>query len=137
MTQRKRDPISIRTSTCSGTELLSLNTSFKKALFPIIGLMVSVPILGQTVKSELNSAKNDTLKLPYSRMALTTKFMGTAVSDTAFFSWCVSPIKDRGKYHLFVSQWPRETTMNGWKGKEAQIVHLVSDKPEGPYKNWV
>jgi alpha-L-fucosidase len=50
-----------------------------------------------------------------------------------YWVWCGSPIKgDDGKYHLFASRWPKSIGFNHWL-TNSEIVHAISDKPEGPY----
>ncbi len=91
-------------------------------------------IAQDTLRTYLPSAKGKATKIPYANMALSAKLLGAAASDTNYFSWCVSPIKYKGQYHLFSSRWPAKMKMDGWTSKDAEIVHLMSDKPEGPFK---
>ncbi|WP_316801837.1 hypothetical protein [Pedobacter nototheniae] len=60
----------------------------------------------------LPTAKGKTPKLPYTKMALTAKLLGTAIADTVWYNWCVSPIigKDK-KVHIFGSRWPAKEGM--------------------------
>ena len=106
-----------------------------KLLFSSIFLFLFINLSAQKPKTELISANGKPTKLPYSQMALSAELLGAAVSDTAYFSWCVSPIKYKGQYHLFSSRWPAKMKMAGWTSTDAEIIHLVSDKPEGPFKN--
>jgi predicted GH43/DUF377 family glycosyl hydrolase len=107
----------------------------RKLLFSTIFLFICISLSAQKSKTELVSAKGKPTKLPYAQMALSAKLLGAAVSDTAYFSWCVSPLKYKGQYHLFSSRWPAKTKMAGWTSTSAEIIHLISDKPQGPFKN--
>jgi lysophospholipase L1-like esterase len=52
-----------------------------------------------------------------------------------FWVWCGSVIKgDDGKYHMFASRWPNSTPFSPYWLTNSEIVHAVSDTPEGPYK---
>ncbi len=74
-------------------------------------------------------------RLPYSSMALTAKFIGPAIADPNWYNWGVSPIMSTdGKVHIFESRWPAKDGMEGWTEQDAQIVHYVGDKPEGPFR---
>ncbi len=107
----------------------------KYFLLTLICVVVSQSIIAQdTVRTTLLSAKGKPTKIPYTNMALTAKLVGAVVSDTNYFSWCVSPIRYKGKYHLFSSRWPAKLKMAGWTSTSAEIIHLVGDKPEGPFK---
>ena len=52
-----------------------------------------------------------------------------------YWVWCGSCIKgEDGRYHLFVSRWPRKYPMHpGWVF-HSEIVRAVADRPEGPYE---
>lgn len=60
------------------------------------------------------------------------------VTDTAFYMeehyiWDCSVIRAGGKYHMFSSRWPRQMGF-GWNWLfNSEIIHAVSDVPEGPY----
>ena len=50
-----------------------------------------------------------------------------------YYVWDCSVIKADGKYHMFSSRWPKKYGF-GWNWLfHSEIVHSVSDKPEGPY----
>jgi len=110
-------------------------------LFCLAFLLIQMTAFGQQNHSAINQAENlptavgKERKLPYSKMATTAKFIGTALADPDWFNWCISPIwgKD-GKVHLFGSRWPAADGMEGWTGPNAEIAHFVGDKPEGPFK---
>jgi lysophospholipase L1-like esterase len=52
-----------------------------------------------------------------------------------YWVWCGSVIKgDDGKYHMFASRWSNSTPFSPYWLTNSEIVHAVSDKPEGPYK---
>jgi hypothetical protein len=52
-----------------------------------------------------------------------------------YWVWGSSVIRgDDGKYHMFVSRWPKYLPFHpGWM-VASEIVHAVSDTPEGPYE---
>lgn len=52
-----------------------------------------------------------------------------------YWSWGSSVVKgDDGKYHMFVSRFPKTLPFHpGWM-VSSEIVHAVSDTPEGPYR---
>lgn len=51
-----------------------------------------------------------------------------------YWTWCGSVIKgDDGKYHMFASRWPKSLTFELYWLTNSEIVHAVSEKPEGPY----
>ncbi|EOR96029.1 hypothetical protein ADIARSV_0787 [Arcticibacter svalbardensis MN12-7] len=55
------------------------------------------------------------------------------VVNPNYWTWGLSVIKwSDGKYHAFYSRWKYETGFNAWL-TDCEIVHGVSDKPEGPY----
>ena len=62
---------------------------------------------------------------------------GTAVKALEledYYVWDCSVIKADGKYHMFSSRWPKEMGF-GWNWLfNAEVIHCVSDTPEGPYK---
>ena len=52
-----------------------------------------------------------------------------------YWVWCGSSIKgDDGKYHIFASRWSNSTGFSPYWLTNSEIVHAVSDSPEGPYK---
>lgn len=52
-----------------------------------------------------------------------------------YWVWCGSSIKgDDGKYHIFASRWSNSTGFGPYWLTNSEIVHAVSDTPEGPYK---
>jgi len=56
--------------------------------------------------------------------------VGRILEDPEWTNWDMAPIyDDSGKVHLFVGRWQKNSS---WL-KSAQIVHLIADKPEGPY----
>lgn len=53
--------------------------------------------------------------------------------DSDYWTWGASVIKwSDGKYHAYYSRWKYDTGFQGWL-TDCEIVHGVSDKPEGPY----
>ena len=51
-----------------------------------------------------------------------------------YWTWCGSVIKgEDGKYHMFASRWPKKLSFEIYWLTNSEIVHAVSDKPEGPY----
>ncbi|HHC7201704.1 TPA: glycoside hydrolase family protein [Vibrio parahaemolyticus] len=61
--------------------------------------------------------------------------VGGGFSMDGYWVWGSSVVKgDDGKYHMFVSRWRQELLFHpGWM-VESEIVHAVSDTPEGPYE---
>lgn len=52
-----------------------------------------------------------------------------------FWVWCGSTIKgDDGKYHMFASRWSNSTGFSPYWLTNSEIIHAISDSPEGPYK---
>ena len=50
-----------------------------------------------------------------------------------YYVWDCSVIKSGGKYHMFSSRWKKEYGF-GWNWLfNSEIIHSVSDAPEGPY----
>lgn len=50
-----------------------------------------------------------------------------------YYVWDCSVIKSGGKYHMFSSRWKKEYGF-GWNWLfNSEIIHSVSDTPEGPY----
>ena len=57
-----------------------------------------------------------------------------ALQLDGYYVWDCSVIKSGGKYHMFSSRWKKELGF-GWNWVfNSEIIHSVSDKPEGPYK---
>lgn len=101
----------------------------------LIAIALQLNVQAQTVSHTLPSSKGKEPKLPYANMALSAKFIGTALSDPDWYNWCVSPIQGKdGKIHIFGSRWPAAEGMEGWTGENAEIAHFVADRPEGPFK---
>ena len=52
-----------------------------------------------------------------------------------YWIWGGSAIKGPdGQYHLFASRWPKQYPFNQGYVYHSQVVHAVSEKPEGPYR---
>lgn len=83
----------------------------------------------------MNKLKNITeeelskLKLPISQMATGLSYIGPAINETHYYSWCVSAIEVNGDIHYFTAQWPKELGMGGWL-KTGRIAHYSSKHPE-------
>ena len=92
---------------------------------------INVPTAKEMNGISLESGENVSLNMPYSSLALNMEYKGPTLSDEGWFNWCVSPIKVGDEYHLFTSRWP--DNMGNWTVK-GQIIHSVSDNPEGPYQ---
>ncbi len=57
-----------------------------------------------------------------------------ALKLDGYYVWDCSVIKSGGKYHMFSSRWKKELGF-GWNWLfHSEIIHSVSDTPEGPYK---
>lgn len=69
----------------------------------------------------------------YSRLLPTRYESGFRLDG--FWVWCGSSIKgDDGKYHIFASRWSNSTGFSPYWLTNSEIVHAVSNSPEGPYK---
>ncbi len=52
------------------------------------------------------------------------------LDDPGWANWDMAPIyDDQGRVHLYVGRWPSD---GDWL-VNAQIVHMIADRPEGPY----
>lgn len=70
----------------------------------------------------------------FSSRLLPTKYENGFRMD-GYWVWCGSSIKgDDGKYHIFASRWSNSTGFSPYWLTNSEIVHAVSDTPEGPYK---
>jgi len=69
----------------------------------------------------------------YNRLGVSP--VGGSFAQEDYWVWGSSVIKgDDGKYHMFVSRWPKFLPFHpGWM-VASEIVHAVSDTPEGPYE---
>ncbi len=54
--------------------------------------------------------------------------------DTNYWIWCGSVTRGYdGKYHMFASRWPHGLSFGPHWLSNSEIVHAVSDTPEGPF----
>lgn len=60
--------------------------------------------------------------------------VGSGFAMDGWFVWCGSVIRVGGVYHMYASRWPVETTFPSGYMKASEIVHAVSDRPEGPFE---
>jgi alpha-L-fucosidase len=52
-----------------------------------------------------------------------------------YWVWCGTVVKgDDGKYHHYASRWPRGLPFGPHWLSNSEVVHSVSDTPEGPYR---
>lgn len=66
------------------------------------------------------------------RLLPTDETFGFNMKD--YWVWCGSVIKgDDGKYHMFASRWPKELSFSPHWLTNSEVVHAVSDSPEGPF----
>ncbi|MBO5755346.1 MAG: hypothetical protein J6R89_04750, partial [Clostridia bacterium] len=57
-----------------------------------------------------------------------------ALDLPGYYVWDCSVIRSGGKYHMFSSRWKEEYGF-GWNWLfNSEIIHSVSDTPEGPYE---
>ncbi len=50
------------------------------------------------------------------------------------YAWCPSVLRaEDGTYHMFHSRWPKSLGFLSWL-THSEVVHAVSDRPEGPYR---
>lgn len=58
----------------------------------------------------------------------------TALRLDNYYVWDCSVLKAEGKYHMFSSRWRKELGF-GWNWLfHSEIIHSVSESPEGPYR---
>jgi alpha-L-fucosidase len=66
------------------------------------------------------------------RLLPTSESYGFRMDD--YWVWCGSVIKgDDGKYHMFASRWPQSLSFGPHWLTNSEVVHAVSDTPEGPF----
>ena len=82
-------------------------------------------------RTSLKTVNTEKLLRPYTRMALNSTLVGPVIAEEKYFNWCTSPLEVDGKIHLFHCRWPNNSQTWFTKG---EIVHYVSDNPEGPFK---
>ncbi len=59
---------------------------------------------------------------------------GGGFAMDGYWIWCGSVVKsDDGKYHMFASRWSDQLTFAPHWVTNSEVVHAVSDTPEGPY----
>ena len=58
---------------------------------------------------------------------------GTGFAMDGYFVWCGSVIYAEGAYHIFASRWEEGLTFPSGYMVGSEIVHGVSDRPEGPF----
>lgn len=104
--------------------MFSNSTKYLSAAFILIVLLA----LGCTSKKEL-TWENDI----YKRIGVAP--VGGGFEQKDYWVWGSSVLKgEDAKYHMFVSRWPKALPFHpGWM-VASEIVHAVSDTPEGPYK---
>ena len=67
------------------------------------------------------------------RLAPSVKNGGFEMDD--YWIWCGSVIRGEDmKYHMFASRWPKNKPFFNGYIFYSEIVHAVSDKPEGPFR---
>ena len=62
-----------------------------------------------------------------------TGFASVALDMEGYYVWDSAVIKANGKYHMFCSRWKQELGFGCNWVFNSEIVHCVSEKPEGPY----
>lgn len=105
----------------------------KKYLFLVLGAFICLQsIFAQKIdnlvelkKQSKNELFNNLDKAPYT----------PTFESEGYWSWGSSVVKgDDGKYHMYVSRFPKTLPFHpGWM-VSSEIVHAVSDVPEGPYE---
>lgn len=92
--------------------------------------MKRIPLLFVVLLSSLCSAQDIENEL-MSRIGMLPST--PAYADSNYWVWGSSVIEEKGSYHMFVSRWPKHLSFHpGWM-IASEIVHAVSDRPEGPY----
>jgi hypothetical protein len=100
-------------------------------LFAIVFLAMACTSGNKSGLAEIDTSQwqNDI----YPRLGVAPVDGGFAQED--YWVWGSAVIKgDDGKYHMYVSRWPKFLPFHpGWM-MASEIVHAVSDTPEGPYE---
>lgn len=96
----------------------------------VFTLFVGLPMNTQATTGELHPEWRNDLK-----RRLAPAPVGGGFSQEDYWVWGSSVVKgDDGKYHMFVSRWPKSLRFHpGWM-VASEIAHCVSDTPEGPYE---
>lgn len=93
-------------------------------LIPNISLLLMLTI----VLALGYSCSNDQIKV--SQFCESLEDGQRILEDPEWANWDMAPIYDEeGKVHLYVGRWPSD---GDWL-VNAQIVHMIADRPEGPY----
>lgn len=94
-----------------------------------LGMVCAAACLAPVVQAGSGEWKNDL----YERIAPAP--VGGGYEDPDYWVWGSSVMQGNdGKYHMFVSRWPKAFPFHpGWMVK-SEVAHCVSDTPEGPYR---
>ncbi len=83
---------------------------------------------GESRRKNLSEAE-----IPESAIARNLNLAGIAVAEEDHTIWGASPLRHRGKIHLYVARWPEPNVDPAWR-KSSEIAHYVADEPEGPFE---
>lgn len=104
----------------------------KLHIFCLLLVASSTTIQAQTVKNLVKLKQNSTNELfhDFGKAPRTPAF-----ESEGYWVWGSSVVKDEtGKYHMFVSRFPKTLPFHpGWM-VASEIVHATSDTPQGPYQ---
>ena len=99
-----------------------------------IGLIVLASIVSVFAQPKSSASLRLNVPVQVKKHFLKKELSSHVVVDPDYFTWGMSVIRwSDGKYHGYYSRWPRKTQISGWM-TDCEIVHSVSDKPEGPFR---
>ena len=99
----------------------AMHSSCRVLVWGVLALLSMAEALGADVK------------VPRSAIADGLQWIGPAVAESNYTTWCVAPILgDDGRTHLFCSRWPEANVDPAWR-KSSELAHYVGDRPEGPF----
>lgn len=104
----------------------------KNSILFIIYLLLGTTMYAQTLQ-EVQQKKIKSQNPLFRKLGKAYK--APAFECEGWWVWGSSVIKgDDGKYHMFVSRFPKSLPFHpGWM-VASEIVHATSDVPQGPYK---
>lgn len=112
----------------------------KKLCLALTALLFLACKTGLNFKSKDPVIKRDYNNLQFTKLPKSIKahFKNSAISshvlvDPDYYVWGTSVVKWNNKYHAYYSRWQKKYKHKGWL-TYCEIVHAVSDKPEGPYE---
>jgi hypothetical protein len=96
--------------------------------FPLLSLVSLCLLAGCSPSEKPSPGISDFSEL------LRSPSKGSGFNADDYWIWGGSATKGPdGQYHLFASRWPKQYPFNQGYVYHSEVVHAVSDKPEGPY----